>query len=280
MGILKTTMENLAERIAASQGGRITANDLIPYLPVSLSIIEKHLDEMVDDCVFFSAVRDGIKTYEFAELIDAEPRPMPKGVCIHCGDDAPVDEGMSLCYACHDGLGRDLLKLAESTAWPAEAIWQHELLYIMSTADGPIRIADVAGRSRLTLSQVKTRLAELARRGFARQVMDYRNKTATYEMPPIHYRRAAYRRQDKFIRLHPSSLKDEWEVKIVKSLVVLVAALLACFVLRFLIRWPLPILLAGGAAVAAALVGRIVLHKTDVEPGQIGRDNGANNARP
>ncbi|HUT25160.1 MAG TPA: hypothetical protein VM492_12515 [Sumerlaeia bacterium] len=273
MSALKATLENLAERVAASEGGRITPNDLVPYLPVSLELIEQHLDEMVDGSVVVSHTDEGVKTYEFPELLDAGPRSMERGTCIHCGAEASSEEAMCLCYACHNDLGQELMRLAESTAWPADAVWEHELLFITSTARGPIRIADVAGRSRLTLSQVKQRLRELATRGYARAVIDEEHGVLTYEFPPITYRRAAYRRHDAFIRLHPSSLKDEWEVRIVKSLLALVAIVVVCFVLTFVARISPPVLILGGAVVAGFSLWRILTKKTRIEPERIGQES-------
>lgn len=268
MRILKPTLENLAQRVAASNGGRITPNDLAPYLPVSLSIIERCLDEMTDGTVVLSSRRDGLKTYEFTELLDAAPREMPSNGCLYCGDEAG-DDTLLLCYSCNDELCRELLKLAESTAWPSEAVWQHELLFITSTAHGPIRIADVAGNSRLTLKQVKARLAELAADGYARQSLDAERGVVHYEFPRIRYRRKAFQRHDAFIRMHPSSLKDELEVKLIKSLVAALLVILGCFLLSAGAHIPPVLLLLGGAAVLAIVVWFVFTKTTEVEPERI-----------
>ncbi len=273
MSILKPALENIAERVAASRGGRLVPNALAPFLPVSLSMMEKHLDEMVDHSVVFPSRHDGYKTYEFSELLGSEPKPVHNGLCAYCGKDNPAEEGESLlCPECREKLGKELLELAETNAWPAKAVWQHELLYITSMTEGLVRIADVAGRSRLTLNQVKQRLADLAKRGAARQDMDFGNGTASYAFPPLRYPRKAYLRHDAFIRRHPSSLKDEWEVKIMKSFAALIIIAVICFGAAFAARLPFPIILIMGALAGAIAVWRICRHKTPAVPERIARE--------
>jgi len=183
VGRLKPTLENLALRLAAAKGGRVRPNDLAPYLPVSLETIETHLNEMVDDSVVFETEIDEARTYEFPELLDAPKRPMRKDQCLSC--DATLGQGASahLCPTCADRIGRELMTQAETDAWPAQAVWQHEILFITASASGPIRIAEVAGRSRMPLKRVKARLAEMAAKKWARQVIDGNHGVLTYELP-------------------------------------------------------------------------------------------------
>lgn len=269
--ILKATIENLAQRLAAASGGRITPNDLIPHLPVALSLVERHLDEMVDNQIVFGERREGFKVYEFSELVDAPPRPLPRGTCLHCGRDKDATDPSPVCFACLDDLGKELLALAERTAWPAEAVWQHEILYITAMTNEPVPIASIAGRSRMPLKAVKQRLAELAAKGYARQELNPETGALRYRFPAISYPRSAFLRHDAFIRLHPSSVRDEWEVKAIKSLLAILITIVCCFVVAFA-GVPAPVLALMGALGAGVAVWRIMSSKIDIEPGRIERE--------
>ncbi len=263
--ILRATLENLAEHIAAARGGRVRANDLLPYLPVSLSMVQRHLDEMVDGSVVTEERLDGIKTYLFSEMLDSAPKPMPVGVCMYCGSEAPVAKAMQLCYACNDELCRELLRLAETTAWPSEAVWQHELVYLTASASGQGRgVAEVSGRSRMTLKTVKSRLEELAAAGFARQELDDAHGVVRYALPPLEYRREAFERHDEFIHMHPSSLKDELEIQIIKSLGACIGIVFLCFLGSLVARIPFPILIVGGVVLGFFVCRRIFRQTTPI----------------
>ncbi|NQU44557.1 hypothetical protein HQ520_14800 [bacterium] len=269
MGILKPTLENLAGRLAASNGGRIRLNELVPWLPISLGVLRQHLDEMVDNSVVFCHDTDGIRYYEFAELVDTPRQPMPDDRCLYCDVELRENEIGSLCAGCGNRVKHELSVLAEMTAWPAEAVWQHELIYITSTASGPVRIADVARRSRMTLSQVKQRLQDLARMGCARQILDGEQGGMRYEFPNLRYPRRAYQRNDRFIRLHPSSCKDEWEVKVIKGLVAVIVVLAMVFLLAFA-GIPRPLLALGGVIGLVTSLWVILRYRRDVEPERMG----------
>ena len=276
MNILKAVIENLAERLAAAKNGRIVTADLLPYLPISLGIVEKHLDEMVDNTVVFSQRHDGFKVYEFSELLGAEPQVLPEGICIYSGQEFDKSLGGCLSPETWNVLKGELLDLAEGNAWPASAVWQHEILYITATAKGPTRIADIAGRSRLTLKQVKEKLRELTHVGVATQNLDYETNRATYEFPDFHYPRKYFLKNDQFIRQHPSSFKDELEVKLVKSLSSVTIVALSCFLLTFILRGAFVPLVFAGSCVSVFIVWRIFTKKSRVEPGRIGRNGNDN----
>lgn len=268
MDRLQPTLENLALRLAAEKGGRVSPNDLAPYLPVSLEVIGRRLDEMVDDSVVFVAEKNGVKVYEFPELLDAPARAMKKDLCLSC--DVKLGKGAitQLCTPCAEQIGRELQTLAEANAWPAQAVWQHEILYITSSAIGPIRLADVAGRSRLPLKRVRERLAEMAANGWAREILDERHGVLTYEFPKVTYQRKAFERHDAFIRTHPSSLKDEMAEKTVKALVMTLVIIGICLGLA-LCRMPFPTVILGGLIAIGVTVFRIFTHRSKVEPEQI-----------
>ena len=237
----------------------------MPYLPVSLSIIEEHLYEMVDGVVAFSEVRDGIRVYEFPELFDTAPVVFPDGVCVYSGDRLPLSDDAVLGASHQEALEKHLLDLAERTAWPSEAVWEHELLYLASGSEGPIRIADVAGHSRMTLRQVKQKLAALAKRGAARLEVNFEKGKGAYSFPLIDYSSEAYVRNDHFIRRHPSSLKDELENKVIRSLVHIIIILLGCLLVAFAARVPFPLTLLVGLIAAVFSTWKVFRTKKTVE---------------
>lgn len=268
MKILKPLIENLAERLAASKGGRIAPADLIPYIPLSLTLVRRFLDEMVDGNLVISERKDGLLFYEFTELVGAPAKVFPKGICLYCGESVAEGQGNILAAQHQKPFQEELLKLAESEAWPAEAIWQHELIYITSNVEGPIRISDVAGRSRLTLSQVNRRLEILAKEGYARQNLDFEKEKASYEFPKVDYPAEAYFRNDRFIRQHPSSLKDEAEVKMAKTLIMLIA-IVFIGLLAAIGGVPFPLIALGAIAGGAFTIFKVFMSKLRIEPEQI-----------
>ncbi|MFW5870054.1 MAG: hypothetical protein ACOCVL_00165 [Candidatus Sumerlaeota bacterium] len=93
MHVLKPILENLGERIAAANGGRIYPAQILPCLPVSLEMISDHLDGMVDDAVVFRHENDGLVYYEFSELVGGEIRPLATDHCVHCSESVdPADQ--------------------------------------------------------------------------------------------------------------------------------------------------------------------------------------------
>ena len=165
MALIKAVIENLAERVAASKGGVVTLNDLMPYLPVSLDILEQHMNEMIDETIVYSERRDGLLVYVFQELLDADPQPLLDGVCVYSGKEFSASAQQVISPETEWQMREELLAQANANAWPAEAVWQHEILFIASGARRHVGVAEIAGRSRLMFKQVKERLIDLAKRG-------------------------------------------------------------------------------------------------------------------
>ncbi len=254
MSILKPVLENTAERIAEANSGRVFPAQLLPCLPVSLEMVSEHLDEMVDDTVVFRREEEGLTFYEFAELVDHDPHPVSTTQCVHCSDSIKPADKHLLCFACNDELLRELLSLAETTAWPAQAVWQHEIFYLAAQRKNPVPVADIAGHSRLTLKKVKERLAELERGNYTRRDLDFAGKNSGYVFPLLDYPREVFRRNDKSIRLHPSSYKEELEMRLIKSLISLVVIMIVCLGLSIGVRIPFPLVLIIGAIAGAVAV--------------------------
>lgn len=268
MNKVKTAIENLASRLAAAYLGRVAPADLLPHLPISLAMAVRHLEEMTDGSVVVQTEVDGLRYFEFPEFLDAEPVALDREDCLVCHEKASADSAAQLCSNCGDIFSEELYELAESTAWPADAVGDHEIVFITAAARGPISVASVCGRSRLTLKQLKERLKALARGKFARPIVDEMHGVLTYEFPKVPYRKAAFEKNDRFIRAHPSSLKEEVEIKLIRSLTAIAAVLASCIVLGFF-RVPYPILLAGGFVAALLICLRVFSKKSRVSPEQI-----------
>lgn len=269
MNAFRASLENLAGRIAAAKGGRITPNDLAPWLPVSLELIIEYLDEMVDNTVVLSDTEDGFRTYIFHELLDADKQRLDLDKCVYCEDELPHDSDIPLCLKCESRVFEEVWRLAEERAWPADAVWQHELLYITSGSSGGARIADIARRSRMTLKQVKQRLRDLVKLGCARADLDTEHGALRYAFPDIEYSRSAYQKHDHFIRRHPSSLKDELEVKIIRSLLGLIAVAVVAFVLGFFVHVPFPVLILGSMVAGIITLWTNFRRMVAVEPDRL-----------
>ncbi len=256
MSILKPVLENTAERIAEANSGRVFPAQLLPCVPVSLDMISEHLDEMVDDNLVFRREEENLTFYEFAELVDIQPHPVSTSHCVHCSDNIEPADKHLLCYACNDNLLHELLTLAETTAWPARAVWQHEIFYLAAQRKNPVPVADIAGHSRLTLKKIKEHLTQLERGNYARRDLDFAGKKSGYIFPLLDYPREVFRRNDKSIRLHPSSYKEELEMRIIKSLISLVIIMVLCLGLSIGARVPFPVVLIIGTIAGALSVWR------------------------
>lgn len=268
MSKLKATVENLASRIAATKRGRITPNDLLPYLPISLELLEDHLQDMVDGSVVIEGESGKFKTYEFPEFFDKADPNGKDGSCLACHTDLPDGDQPGLCSPCERALHEEMFDLAESTAWPAPAVKEHEIAFITSSVRGAITVAAVAGQSRMTLRRLKEELKRLAKKRYAHAVVDEERGVLSYEFPPIEYDKPRFQENDYFIRSHPSSVKDEVEVKIIKSLVALTVILVACIVLGFF-HFPFPLVVLAGLVAAGLATVKIFVSKARVTPEQI-----------
>ncbi len=267
MSIVRVVIENLAQKIAMSQKGKVYLNDLMPYLPLSINVFEHFLDEMADGTLVREAKSEGLKYYVFTELEDKKSVVFEKGKCLYSGD---VVFGSSvLSSEAQNEFQKEILELAEKNAWPAEAVWQHELMYITAVTDKQLTVAEIAGHSRMRIKQVQERLKQLAKRGVATIEKGENGDAYLYRFPSLSYSKDQYLEHDAFIRSHPSSLKEELELKTIRFMVSLIAIVGICFLLVFLLRIPFQlIVLTGlGAGVLSAL--KIFTYKTKIEPNPI-----------
>lgn len=244
-------VENLAVRVAETAGGTITVNHLAPYLPMSLEMIRAVLDEMVDGHTVQAGEAEGFPAYTFAAAGESWADD---------GDFRPE----ALWEEAAPVLEPELTRLAESGGWPARAVYEHEILYLMSRHASPHYGDELAGRSRYTLKRLKRKLNLMTRERWIRQDVDAAKATVAYAAPEIDYPRDLYRRNMAFIRQHPASVTEDVEMKVTRVLLILGLMLLVVLGLAFC-RVPMALLLPG-YAVAGAVVSAWVWLKRDAPP--------------
>lgn len=254
-------VENIAYHVAQRNGGVITVNHLTPYLPLSLSLIRSCLDNMVDGHTVISSEKDGFPLYEFTQSkeANAENHDMNIQSCLSCTINLRSDDQM-ICKECLDALERELNRVAESTGWPAKAVYEHEILYIASRQSGPCNAADLAGYSRYTLKRMQKKLKAMALEHYLTQDLDKTAATITYQFPQILYPKEAFQRNMGVIRRYPASVAEDMELKIIRIILYLVGMLSAVFVLA-LLRIPLPVLIVCFVILAPIVAIKIWRHK-------------------
>ncbi|MHC4202076.1 MAG: hypothetical protein ACYSU0_18960 [Planctomycetota bacterium] len=266
---LTNVVENLACRVAERLQGRITPNHLVPYVPMSLALIKRALESMVDGSSVLSEERDGAAEFVFTAYQDKPEHDGAKErlsfeLCVSCGRELVEGRDDSLCTSCGGGMASELTELAETTGWPAQAVYEHELLYLAAGHDGPVRAEDLAGRSQYTLRNTRRKLDRLSLDGFVRQELDSEAGAVTYRFPKIDYPKDRYRRNMAVVRSHPASVTEEVELKVVRIAIVLGLMVLAAFVAMFAFHLYFPAVV--GVLLVAAPVTSVLIWKHRSRP--------------
>jgi len=259
-------VENLACRIAQRQGGKIAPNHLMPYLPMSLELIKSCLDTMVDGTSVVAAEQDNIIEYEFASYRDAagQSEILKVDSCVSCNTDITGVDKDVLCPTCAQTLRNELNLLAEKMGWPAQAVYEHEILYLAAGHQGPVHAEDLAGHSRYTLRSMRRKLDKISLDNYLRQELDRQAGMMTYYFPEIIYSKELYRKNMIIIRTYPASVTEEVEMKITRILFTLGWMFLGLLALALLhVPFPLLILLFLVSAPVVALI--IWRHKSRAE---------------
>lgn len=252
-------IENLAGLIAERNGGKVIANDLVPYLPVSVKLIRLALDDMVDDSSvvcddskdFPEYVFSGIKPQEQHYAIQAQEH------CISCGCSIKPFKNLMLCGTCNDVFRKELNALAAKSGWPAEAVYEHEILYLAAAYSEPVEAGKLAARSRYTLRNMKKKLQILCHHKTTRKITTESSEPDFYEFPSIHYPQPYFRTNMDLIRSYPSSLAEETEIKAVKIITTVAIYALILFLAAFLFHLPFPIMI-GLLIVGAPAIGLFI----------------------
>jgi len=238
-------IENLAWRIAENHGGRITANHLIPYLPVSLDIIKSCLKTMVDGTSVISEEIDNITEFEFSSYKNngIKTDRLTVNACVACDSDISRKNNDIICSNCFETLKKELNILAEKMGWPAQAVYEHEVLYITSKHGLCQDAGTLAGHSRYTLRRMRAKLERLSVDGYTRQKLDEVQGIVEYEFPDVKYPRGLYNKNMDIITTYPASVMEEVQYKVTKILFSLGLILFIMLVLAiFHVPFPLLIL--------------------------------------
>ncbi len=259
-------IENLAGLIAERNGGKVIVNDLIPYLPISLKLIRQALDNMVDGC---SVICDDTKDFPEYIFSGMEAKAPNAGSpshnhCVSCNCDIKPFKNLVLCGNCNDKFRKELNSLAVNSGWPAEAVYEHEILYLAASHPGPVEAGELAARSRYTLRNIKKKLQFLCQKKAARNTTSENKKADFYEFPPIHYPQPYFRTNMDLIRTYPASLAEETETKAVKIITTVAIYALILFSSAFLFHLPFPIMI-GLLVIGAPIIGLFIWkHKTKI----------------
>ncbi|MBD3257819.1 hypothetical protein GF377_05250 [candidate division GN15 bacterium] len=260
-------VENLACRLAERHGGIVTPNRLAPYLPMSLALIKSCLDSAVDGTSILYERKDGVHHYEFAAYRDRPPASgtLSAATCIACDRDAPPDGREVLCPGCAKVVKTELNRLAEQTGWPAEAVYEHALLFHAShDEDGIVHAEELAGRTPYTVRSTRRKLDRLSTEGFVEPGLDEARGVVTYRFPAIDYPRDRFTRNRDTIRRYPASLTEEVQLRVVRILIALGLMLFGLVVLG-LLHVPFPLLFPAFLLLAPIVAWTIWRRRCKVE---------------
>jgi len=235
-------IENLAEQLSAAQGGIVHPSQLFAYLPASLRLIEETLDELTTSNRVEKVTTQGFLAYVFQESIQKSPHKFNPTHCVYSNELLDPSRTDVIRPEIRQQMDAELAQLAKTNAWPADAIWEHELIYLIQTLPAPINTSNIAGHSRLSFKRVEQRLEQLKLRGAIRLNTDLNS----WEIPPMRYQRKVYKHADLFIRQFPSALREEVEYRVIKGLSISLIILITCFVIAITARVPFPLLFIGG----------------------------------
>jgi len=259
---LGNVMENTACRVAQLRAGRLSPHHVMPYLPVSLEMLCDCLNGMADGAAVVAESTDGVVEYVFSAYAD---QPAGRGVlavssCVGCSAELDMD-GEILCGACADGFRRELSALAEKTAWPAQAVYEHEILYLAAEQDEPVAAETLAGASRHTLRSMKKKLARMAESRFLKTEPGDKPGTVRYGFPSLIYPQNLYRKNQSVIRSYPASVMEDMEQRMVRILFVLGCIFIVMLALAF---WGIPFpLLVPAFLVVAPITAFIIWRRKD-----------------
>lgn len=234
--------ENLAEQLSAAQGGIVHPAQLLPYLPLSLNLIEQTLDALVESDRVEKQAQNGLTAYIFKESLNKPQQKFAPRSCVYSAEPLDDYEYAVITREVRQKIEAELSLVAANHIWPAEAVWEHELIYLAQNLNAPTSTSEIAGRSRLPFKKVELRLNELK----TRNILHYNSELDAWEEPPMRYPKPAYTRNDNFIRQFPGAMKEELEVRLIKSLSIALGILLLCLILAVTAKFPFPLLFLGG----------------------------------
>ena len=260
---LANIIENLACRIAELKGGIASTNDLIPYLPLSWGMIDSTLRSMVDEKAVTCEKKAGFTVYKFTAIKgkNSVSGKVALNSCVGCDKDLKDRSNEMICEECREMITKELKKLAKQTAWPAEAVYEHEIIYLASKLGTPISPAILAGHSRYTLRNMRLKLQVLQQKGALQLQEDIQKEAENVLFPDVDYPRNMYKRNLHVICSFPASLQEEVEMRLVKIVYTLAILGIIVFAGAILLGLPFPVMITSFAILAPITALYIWRHK-------------------
>ena len=226
------TVENLAEQLAATQGGRLHACQLLPYLPLSLRLVKSVLDALTQSQAVEMIESPEGSFYTFLDLLDAKPSPFRVDRCVYSREPLKDSEYGVMTNSVREQIYSELEQLSQTQNWAAQAINEHELLYLINNLPSPVRRSQVAGHSRLPFKQAEQHLHHL----IEQRTLQFDSKTRALSSPPLRYPQHTYQKNASFIRQFPAALKEERELNLIRLLKHILFVFLGCICLAVTAR--------------------------------------------
>jgi len=236
-------VENIAFRLAEASKGRISPNSLVPFLPMSLALIRECLNNMVDHLSVFREIQENtnIPIYVFVAYENSEKADFKDfDSCAACDKENVLASQNILCLECDKLLRGELNNLADKIGWPADAVYEHEILYLSASRPEPLYCGKLAGRSSFTVRSMRRKLDRLCLDGAAEQAIDNEKGLLEYRFPAIEYTKEHYRRNMSVIKTYPASIMEEIEIKLVKIILCISVLAVCLFMASFFFRLPFP----------------------------------------
>jgi hypothetical protein len=212
-------VEKLALRVAEAGQGRLTALQLMPYVPLSLELIKSGLEHLLDSGGVFTTVHDQVVTYEFVAFqeVSSGSAGLQDSACVACGTDLAVGAKDVLCTGCTTALVEELSQLAGQAHWVEHAMLEHDMLHAAAQVQSPPSAVALARHARYPLPQIEEHLARLGLEGYVHQDVELRTGLMTYTFPAISYPTAVYRQNIATLRAlraakRPSRTGRDWRV--------------------------------------------------------------------
>lgn len=236
------TAENLAEQLAATQGGRLHACQLLPYLPLSLGLVEAVLDALAQSQAVEKTVTTEGTFYTFLDLLDAKPSTFRVDTCVYSRETLKDAEYGVITDTVRKQIYTELEQLSLTHNWAAQAVNEHELLYLINHLPAPVRPSQVAGHSRLPFKRAEQHLNDFLKQ----RTLQLDPHTRNLSSPPMRYPQHAYQKNNAFIRQFPAALKEESELNLIHVLKKILFVFLGCICLAVTARvHPIIIILLG-----------------------------------
>ena len=241
--------ENLAEQLSATQAGIVHSAQLLPYLPLSLQLIEQTLDALAESDRVQKETISGLIAYVFKESINKPQHKFAPRNCIYSNEPLDDFEYAVITRETREKIETELSHLAANDVWPSEAVWEHELIYLVQNLNDPTSTSEIAGHSRLPFKRVELRLNELK----SRRMLRCNDALNAWECPPMRYPKPAYVRNADYIRRFPGAIREEVEIRLIRALSISLVILLLAFILAITAKFPFPFVFFGGL-IASVLI--------------------------